>query len=162
MALSLAAPALGGSSSEQAQMRREAASMRQQVADLSAQVKTLQKQVKTLQKQVKNAQGEAAANYAGDACLTAMVTDALQGTWLVVDQIATDCTGEDVLQPADAPRRQGRLQGALGAAGTAGRRRGADRVDFRSVHQLVDRALTLSLWVGGGASRRPHSPHERR
>ena len=63
--------------------------MRQQVADLSAQVKTLQKQVKTLQKQVKNAQGEAAANYAGDACLTAMVTDALQGTWLVVDQIAT-------------------------------------------------------------------------
>ena len=89
IALALAAPALGGSSSEQVQMRQQVTAMRHQVADLAAQVKTLQKQVKTLQKQVKFATDETAANYAGDACLTALTTDAFQATWLIIDQIAT-------------------------------------------------------------------------
>lgn len=89
LALLAAAPALGTSHSRQSPQRLQMAAMRQQIADLGAQVKTLQKQVKTLQKQVKNAQLETAANYAGDACLTAETTDALQGTWLVLDQVAT-------------------------------------------------------------------------
>jgi len=60
-----------------------------QVRALQAQVKGLQAQVKTLQKQVKNDRLETAANYAGDACLTALTADALQSSWLVIDSIAT-------------------------------------------------------------------------
>jgi outer membrane protein TolC len=85
----LATSALGAAGSEQKQLQAQVATMKQQVADLGAQVRTLQKEVKTLQKQVKSAQSETAANYVGDACLTAMTTDVLQATWLIIDSIAT-------------------------------------------------------------------------
>jgi hypothetical protein len=62
-----------------------------QVAKLTAEVTALQKQVKALQAQVKKDESTVTAGFtyfAGyEICQTALVTDALQGTWGIVDQL---------------------------------------------------------------------------
>jgi hypothetical protein len=67
---------------------RAASPMQRQLTALQAQVHALQKQVKTLKSQVARNTGEVDANWASDACLSAITTDALQGTWAVVDTMA--------------------------------------------------------------------------
>jgi len=68
------------------------------IAALQAQVKTLAGQVKTLQASVKKLQTDVKKQQTGldniaavvtiiDVCQEALTTDALQGTWAVVDQI---------------------------------------------------------------------------
>jgi len=95
VALAFAAPATAFGVSDKTLSPQSAATANKQVANLTAQVRALQKQVKTLQaqtkalqKELKSAENETAWNYAGDACQTALVTDALQSTWLVIDQIS--------------------------------------------------------------------------
>ncbi len=55
---------------------------------LQKQVTTLQKQVKTLQKQQKDLDSFTSALVGVMVCQNVVITDALQGTWNVVDQIA--------------------------------------------------------------------------
>jgi hypothetical protein len=55
---------------------------------LQKQVTTLQKQVKTLQKQQKDLDNFTSALVGVLVCENVVITDALQGTWNVVDQIA--------------------------------------------------------------------------
>jgi hypothetical protein len=56
---------------------------------ISAQVAKLQKQVKALQAEVKDLRGQLELNYEGDTCLGAQTADLIQGTWGVIDQIAS-------------------------------------------------------------------------
>jgi hypothetical protein len=60
-----------------------------QVNGLSKKVTALQKQVKTLTKNVDTAGGLAQAAVFLDECSNAVTADALQGTWTIIDQIAT-------------------------------------------------------------------------
>ena len=53
---------------------------------LARQVKTLQKEAKTLKAQVKETRAVAATALVYGACSTAVIADALQGTWTFLDQ----------------------------------------------------------------------------
>ena len=81
-ALVLAIPAT------QAGAAKQAGPTAAQFRALQKQVTTLQKQVKTLQKQQKDTNGLALGLAAVLVCEDVVITDALQGTWNVVDQIA--------------------------------------------------------------------------
>jgi hypothetical protein len=65
------------------------AQLQQQVKALQGQVKVLQAQMKAQQARERFDRSEIAANYSGDACLAASVTDLFQGTWALIDQGAT-------------------------------------------------------------------------
>jgi hypothetical protein len=60
--------------------------VQREIKALQAQVKTLQAQVKTLKKNVTNAQSLAVSGLLFGACSTAAITDALGGTWSILDQ----------------------------------------------------------------------------
>jgi septal ring factor EnvC (AmiA/AmiB activator) len=60
--------------------------LRAQVKTLQAQVKALQAQTKKLNTQVTNLSRGIGATLAYSACNTAVTADALQGTWLTLDQ----------------------------------------------------------------------------
>ena len=81
-ALVLAIPAT------QAGAAKQAGPTAAQFRALQKQVTTLQKQVKTLQKQQKDTNGLALGLAGVLVCENVVITDALQGTWNVVDQIA--------------------------------------------------------------------------
>ena len=81
-ALVLAIPAT------QAGAAKQAGPTAAQFRALQKQVTTLQKQVKTLQKQAKDINNVAVGLIDLLACENVVITDALQGTWNVVDQIA--------------------------------------------------------------------------
>ena len=81
-ALVLAIPAT------QAGAAKQAGPTAAQFRALQKQVTTLQKQVKTLQKQQKDTNGLALGLAGVLVCEDVVITDALQGTWNVVDQIA--------------------------------------------------------------------------
>jgi hypothetical protein len=82
-ALALAIPAT------QASAARQAGPTAAQFKTLQKQVTTLQKQVKTLQKQQKDLDNFTSALVGVLVCENVVITDALQGTWNVIDQIAT-------------------------------------------------------------------------
>ena len=82
-ALVLAIPAT------QAGAAKQAGPTAAQFRALQKQVTTLQKQVKTLQKQAKDINNVAVGLIDLLACENVVITDALQGTWNVVDQIST-------------------------------------------------------------------------
>jgi hypothetical protein len=82
-ALALAIPAT------QASAARQAGPTAAQFRTLQKQVTTLQKQVKTLQKQQKDLDNFTSALVGVLVCENVVITDALQGTWNVIDQIAT-------------------------------------------------------------------------
>jgi hypothetical protein len=63
--------------------------LQKQVTGLSKQITALNKQVKTLKKSVADAGGLAQAGVLLAECSNAVTADALQGTWGVIDQIAT-------------------------------------------------------------------------
>jgi hypothetical protein len=58
------------------------------IAALQKQVKALQGQVKTLQRRVVADEGQLSLNFEGDTCLGAQVADAIQGTWVTIDQLS--------------------------------------------------------------------------
>jgi uncharacterized protein YoxC len=72
----------------QASAAKQAGPTAAQFRTLQKQVTTLQKQVKTLQKQQKDLDSFTSALVGVLVCENAVITDALQGTWSVVDQIA--------------------------------------------------------------------------
>jgi hypothetical protein len=67
-----------------------------QVTLLKKRVTKLETNVKSLQKTQKLLLSAALANFAGTACSDAATADALQQTWLVIDQIAKDTDGGKV------------------------------------------------------------------
>jgi hypothetical protein len=81
-ALVLAIPAT------QASAARPAGPTAAQFRAMQKQVTALQKQVKTLQKQQKDLDSFTSALVGVMVCQNVVITDALQGTWNVVDQIA--------------------------------------------------------------------------
>ena len=87
VALTLAALALAIPAT-QASAAKQAGPTAKQFRAIQKQVTTLQKQVKTLQKQAKDINGFANGLIGVLVCENAVITDALQGTWNVVDQIA--------------------------------------------------------------------------
>ena len=82
LALALAVPAT------QASAAKTAGPTAAQFRALQKQVTTLQKQVKTLQKQQKDLDNFTSALVGVLVCENAVITDALQGTWSVVDQMS--------------------------------------------------------------------------
>jgi hypothetical protein len=72
----------------QASAAKQAGPTAAQFSKLQKQVTTLQKQVKTLQKQQKDLDSFTSALVGVLVCENAVITDAFQGTWNVVDQIA--------------------------------------------------------------------------
>lgn len=58
------------------------------LAALQKQVKALQGQVKTLQRRVVSDEDQLTVNFVGDTCLGTQVADAIQGTWVIVDQLS--------------------------------------------------------------------------
>jgi len=58
------------------------------IAVLQKQVKVLQGQVKTLQRRVLDDEAQVTLNFEGDTCLGAQVADAIQGTWVTIDQLS--------------------------------------------------------------------------
>jgi len=81
-ALALAIPAT------QASAAKQAGPSAAQFRAVQKQVTALQKQVKTLQKQQKDLDSFTSALVGVMVCQNVVITDALQGTWNVVDQIA--------------------------------------------------------------------------
>lgn len=63
--------------------------LQRQVKTLQAQIKVLQVQGKRLSSDVADTNDQLQVNFEGDTCLGAMSADLLQGTWGVIDQIAT-------------------------------------------------------------------------
>ncbi len=51
-------------------------------------IAALEKQVAALQKETKRLNGEIQSNYFGDACLASLTSDAIQGTWAVLNTFA--------------------------------------------------------------------------
>src|SRR5262245_18716605 len=86
-ALTLAALALVVPAT-QASAAKSAGPTTAQFKALQKQVTALQKQVKTLQKQQKDLDNFTSALVGVLVCENVVITDALQGTWNVVDQIA--------------------------------------------------------------------------
>jgi hypothetical protein len=66
---------------------------------LQKQVTALQKQVKTLEKQQKDLDSFTSALVGVLVCENVVITDALQGTWNVVDQIAQATQGKTYFGP---------------------------------------------------------------
>ena len=64
------------------------------IAALTKKVNTLTKQVKTLQTQMTQTRRVVVVNFAAETCLAAMTADLIQGTWGVIDQIATTAQGK--------------------------------------------------------------------
>lgn len=64
------------------------AALQRQVKTLQRQVKTLQGQAKTLQRRVLVDEDQLSLNFEGDTCLGAQVADAIQGTWVTIDQLS--------------------------------------------------------------------------
>ncbi len=91
-ALLAVSPATGGRHATAAAAQGRGPATVRLVADLATQVRALQKQVKTLQTRVKTLSNEISVNYEGDGCLAALTTDALQATWLVLDQVSAATT----------------------------------------------------------------------
>jgi hypothetical protein len=107
-AVVLGAPA-GASAETAAGERQEVAALASRLNDLAGQVKTLQKRVKTLETSVKKLQNDnrlltraVGANFVADACLAAIAADAFQGTWSIVDQIATATQSRTYFAPPTA------------------------------------------------------------
>jgi hypothetical protein len=73
--------------------------LQKQLNAVSKNVTTLQKQVKTLTKGVADAGGLAQAAVLLDECSNAVTADALQGTWTVIDQIATAAQAKTYFGP---------------------------------------------------------------
>ncbi len=114
-----------------------------QAAPTAAQFKALQKQVKSLQAQVKTLQKWVPKNcstrtcftlpqvsnlavfgYEAQICQQAVIADAFQGTWNVIDQISDrDAGRQDVLRCADADLRLAGVQPTSSSRGRAGSRR---------------------------------------
>ena len=65
-----------------------AAALEQQVKTLQRQVKTLQKDSAALKKRIATDERALLANFAADACQTALVADAVQSTWLALNALA--------------------------------------------------------------------------
>jgi prophage DNA circulation protein len=86
-ALVLAIPAT------QASAAKQAGPTTAQFRAMQKQVTALQKQVKTLQKQQKELDSFTSALVGVLVCENAVITDALQGTWNIVDQIAQATQG---------------------------------------------------------------------
>jgi hypothetical protein len=63
--------------------------LQRQVKLLQAQVKALQVQGKRLSSEVADTNDQLQVNFEGDTCLGAVNADLIQGTWGVIDQIAT-------------------------------------------------------------------------
>ena len=70
---------------------------------LQKQVTTLQKQVKTLQTQTKDLNDFSSALVGVLVCENVVITDALQGTWNVVDQIAAATQGRKTYFGTQSP-----------------------------------------------------------
>src|SRR2546430_9386932 len=68
---------------------RASADLQTQVNLLKKQVATLQKDVKTLKTANTKIESEAVGGIVYGACAATLAADAIQGTWNVVDQIAT-------------------------------------------------------------------------
>ena len=64
------------------------AALTRQTKALQVQVKTLERQVKTLQGRVLDDEDQLSVNFEGDTCLGAQVADAIQGTWVTIDQLS--------------------------------------------------------------------------
>jgi hypothetical protein len=91
------------------------------IAALQKQVKALQAQVKVLAREQVSLEDQLFLNFEGDTCLGAQTADLIQGTWGVIDQMATALQQKtyfgpqtqtndygncgDLAQP-DVPRRQ--------------------------------------------------------
>ena len=86
-ALALAVPAT------QASAAKQAGPTAKQFKAMQKQITALQKQVKTLQKQQKDLDSFTSALVGVLVCENVVITDALQGTWNVVDQIAQATQG---------------------------------------------------------------------
>ncbi len=67
---------------------QEVAAVANQLASLQRQVRTLQRQVRTLRTRVTRAENVAFTAFGFGVCLGALTTDALRGTWAVIDQIS--------------------------------------------------------------------------
>jgi outer membrane murein-binding lipoprotein Lpp len=91
MALVLVAPSQADTSGNQRADR-----VGSEIATLKRQVAALQKQVQRLNKDVAFARNEAVVNYVGDACLTAVASDGLVGTWKAIDEYAQRTSGTTV------------------------------------------------------------------
>jgi outer membrane murein-binding lipoprotein Lpp len=90
----LAAPASAATPSERRLAR--------QVKTLQRQVTTLNRQVRTLQRQMREVGSIARAGLVYSACFTAATSDAFQGTWETIDQLATGVPGQPDRYPAPA------------------------------------------------------------
>ena len=58
------------------------------ITALQRQVKALQGQVRTLQRRVVSDESQLSLNFEGDTCLGALLADAIQGTWMTIDQLS--------------------------------------------------------------------------
>jgi hypothetical protein len=70
---------------------------------LARQVKALQKEVKTLKKQVRETRNIALGTLVYTGCSIAVTTDAFQGTWTVIDQVASRPIFGPQVPVSDAP-----------------------------------------------------------
>jgi hypothetical protein len=73
-----------------------------QVKTLQRQVTTLNRQVRTLQRQMRETQSVAAGGIIFAACSSAATSDALQGTWETIDQLAAGVGQPDRYPPPTA------------------------------------------------------------
>ena len=64
------------------------AALTRQTKALQVQVKTLQGQMRTLQRRVIADEDQVTVNFEGDTCLGAQLADAIQGTWVTIDQLS--------------------------------------------------------------------------
>jgi septal ring factor EnvC (AmiA/AmiB activator) len=96
-ALALAVPATQASAAEQAGPTAK------QFKAMQKQITALQKQVKTLQKQQKDLDSFTSALVGVLVCENAVITDALQGTWSVVDQMSQALQGGKTYFGAQTP-----------------------------------------------------------
>jgi hypothetical protein len=96
-ALALAVPAT------QASAAKQAGPTAKQFKTMQKQITALQKQVKTLQKQQKELDSFTSALVGVLVCENVVISDALQGTWNVVDQIAQATQAGKTYFGAQAP-----------------------------------------------------------
>jgi hypothetical protein len=76
--------------------------LQKQLNAVTKQVTALQKQVKTLTKNVNDAGGLAQASVYLNECSTAATADAFQGTWQIIDSIATTAQAKTYFGPQTA------------------------------------------------------------
>ena len=76
------------------------AALKRQTKALQVQVKTLQAQMRTLQRRVLDDEDQVSVNFEGDTCLGAQLADAIQGTWVIIDQLsAATQAGKTYFEP---------------------------------------------------------------